>query len=330
MDKRGLTHDPNVDPMASPRWFETIGPTQKPSPYATASWVCLQTYDVVFQEIFNPNGEALVLDNYQEFPVWLYPDVYDGGRFDQLDLPHLVLDSQIYTPGGGAAEYIKHTFASVRVYDSLASSPGDLAEIEIDLGLLAIDSDEIPVYIKEPIDKNELVVYDNGDRMQVPIPNPQQIYDSGSFALWGQGITLNGLEYEIIDGEQEIVDEGLQTFEDGSLLEADGLPDGGKFVEVTRIGTPAADVPPGKLLGEINYEMVECDVVITDWSHYNWMDDTPVRKAFKCLVNSLPGDIKNVYVKDAPHAFWTSLGFQQTNKGDRTLVYNDPTKIVPY
>ena len=42
MDERGLTYDPNRDPLEPRRWWERIGPTTKPAPYSTASWVCVQ------------------------------------------------------------------------------------------------------------------------------------------------------------------------------------------------------------------------------------------------------------------------------------------------
>lgn len=44
MDDRGLTHDPNRDPLEPKRWWERIGPTTKPAPYSTASWVCIQDF----------------------------------------------------------------------------------------------------------------------------------------------------------------------------------------------------------------------------------------------------------------------------------------------
>ena len=44
MDDRGLTYDPNRDPLEPVRWWEEIGPTDKPAPYSTASWVCVQDH----------------------------------------------------------------------------------------------------------------------------------------------------------------------------------------------------------------------------------------------------------------------------------------------
>lgn len=46
MDERGLTVDPFRGTDQELRWWETIGPTQKPSPYATESWTYYQTVRV--------------------------------------------------------------------------------------------------------------------------------------------------------------------------------------------------------------------------------------------------------------------------------------------
>jgi hypothetical protein len=45
MDERGLTYDPNRDPLAPTQWYEEIGPTTKPAPYNRASWVCVQDHE---------------------------------------------------------------------------------------------------------------------------------------------------------------------------------------------------------------------------------------------------------------------------------------------
>lgn len=280
MDKRGLTVDPNRDSCTATRWFEEIGPTQKPSPYATRSWVCHQKYEVVV--VTKCKKEVrLVFDNGSDFQTWLYEFILNGGTLGEVGL---IPPTDVYDGGGfdnqgdpclESSEFIKHYFASVKVYDSLASSPGQL-----------------PL----PVDISRNSIYDNGDDFQNPIPNPEAIYDGGLFEDWGLGITLEGGQWwwrEGIDCNTIIVDPSDK------------------------------DDPPGDLLGEINYEMVDCQIFITDWSHYNWMDDTPVRKAFRCLVNSRPDQVSDIFVRDSPHAFWTSLGFETQVKGDDVLVYND-------
>jgi len=327
MDRRGYTVDPNREACTEPAWYERIGPTQKPSPYATASWVYLQKYVV---ELVAACGTETTIgfDNFSDFNVWLYDFILNGGEFYQNR------DNAPVYDGGTAftTSYIKHIFASVKVYDSLASWPGDYGDQDLELGLLGIDSDENPVQVPIVISPESLLGFDNGDQMQVPIPNPQAMYDGGTFAQWGQGIVLDGAQYQVINDTQQIVQLVDAVFIDGSLVQADGEPNDLDFIELTRNAVPQDDNPPGDLLGELNYEMKNCKVFITDWSHYNWMDDTPVRKAFKAMVNSLPSNVDkdDITVRDNPHAFWTSLGFIQKNKGDEILYYSDPKRIKPY
>lgn len=277
MDKRGLTIDPNYDVCEPPRWFDNLGPTQRPSPYATASWVCHQKYEVIYQ-LECGTEERAIFDNYTDFATWLYEFILDGGTLSQSQEPHDGYDGGFFTSTSQGARYIKRYFASVRVFDSLASDPRT--------NLVNVES---------------ILVLDNGDDIQLPIPNPQAIYDGGeSFFYWGANIVFDGGGFTSSGGSSEIID------------------------------ISGEDDPPGKLLGEINYEMVNCEIFITDWSHYNWMDDTPVRKAFKCLVNSRPSQVRNIFVEDNPHAFWTSLGFSTPVKGGNVLSYFDPTEIIPY
>ena len=229
--------------------------------------------------------------------------------------------------------YIQTIFASVRVYDSAASHPGPYDFNQIALGLLAIDSDQVPVSIDIQVDIDSFVSLDNGPDVQDPMPNPnpRAIFDAGLFQQWGAGIQLDNAGYQILPGNIQInITSQNVVFPDGSMVETEGTPDGEHLIEVSRGAVPSDDNPPGKLLGELNYELRDCELLyISDWSHYNWMDDTPVRKAFKALMNSLPPTVKDVTVRDAPHAFWTSLGFIQRNKGDEILHYKD-YGIRPY
>ena len=277
MDKRGLAVDPNYDVCEPARWFDKLGPTQRPSPYATASWVCHQKYEVIYQLECGVE-ETAVFDNYTDFTKWLYEFVLDGGSLSAANEPRDTYDSGFFTTSGSGLKYIKRYFASVRVYDTLASYP--------DFG---------------HINEGSLVVLDNGDNIQLPIPNPEAIYDGGEgYHNWGATPVFDGGGYTNNGTDNEIID------------------------------TVGKDDPPGELLGEINYEMVNCEIFITDWSHYNWMDDTPVRKAFKCLVSSRPSQVRNIFVANSPHAFWTSLGFATPLKGGKVLSYFDPTEIIPY
>lgn len=324
MDKRGLTVDPNREACASLAWYETIGPTHRPSPYATASWKYLQNYTVVLVESCDQET-SIGFDNWRDFSVWLYEFVLDGGELYQYDL-----DKPVYDGGGArSGSFIKHIFSSVKVYDSFASSPGVFGNLDIDLGLLAIDSDGVAVEV--PVAINPITIgFDNGDNMQVPIPNPQVIWDGGTFAQWGQGTVLDNGGWEIINGVEQPVTYVDQVFNDGDLLSSEQNSRSSFFLEISRNAVPSDDQSPGKLLGELNYEMVNCKVSITDWSHYNWRDDTPVRKAFKAMVNSLPKEVLEISVRDTPQAFWTSMGFTKKNKGDSVLYYNDPKKYQTY
>ena len=75
MDPRGLTVDPNREGQ-SLRWWEEIGPSQKPSPYAEASWIVYQ--DTFVETSVVPNtgqtrkvtfGVVKVYDYYASHPT---------------------------------------------------------------------------------------------------------------------------------------------------------------------------------------------------------------------------------------------------------------------
>ena len=326
MDRRGLTVDPNRDACAGLKWYETVGPTHRPSPYATASWKYLQNYHVVVVDGCTGVASVQIFDNWQDFSVWLYDFVLDGGELSQYST-----DRPVYAGGTTqTSSFIKQIFSSVKVYDSLASSPGTFGDLDVDLGLLALDSDGQPVEVIRETDPTTYLGFDNGDRMQVPIPNPQVIWDGGTFAQWGQGITLDNGGWQMVNGVQQPIEYVETIFEDGELLRSEQNQIGSFFLEVSRNAVRDDDTSPGRLLGELNYEMVNCQVTITDWSHYNWQDDTPVRKAFKAMVNSLPTQVEEISVRDSPQAFWRSMGFVSRTKGDDVLYYDDPKKHETY
>jgi hypothetical protein len=240
---------------------------------------------------------------------------------------------------GTTSGVVDHTFAAVKVVEDdfpIAGLGGEL----IDLGELAINSDGIPVLNNYPVDPSEL---DNYDGWFFNDPTPKEYHwDGGSFAQWNLGVTIDGLTYRIMeDGSQRLEVYKLASFEDGALVEADGDYAEATFLEVTRAQT-YKDVPnPARVLGQINYEVVECVAVITDWSHYNWPDDTPIRKAFKALINGLPNTVTTVYVpsietgnsqlKTSPdRALWTSLGFIPQIDTSEMLIYSPDNNLVPY
>ena len=330
MDRRGLTIDPNAESQSSEKWYKQVGPTRKPAPYATASWAYSQNWVEVLK-IQGTNEIVDVLDNGEDFRSWLFPEnLFDGGLFSQINFPRDVEDSGLYT-STSSDTLVKQIFASVKVFDTYASSPGKYDEISLEVGELAIDSDGVPVQTDIIVSITDFLQFDNGSNIQNPVPNPNLSYDGGTFAQQGLGIVLDSANYAINNnGEQIYFDNVSVVYIDGSELIADGTPNSGDALAVTRTTIQKDDIPPGKLLGQIDFEVENCAVTITDWSHYNWQDDTPVRKAFKRLVNSLPDDITTVSVKDQPTAFWTSLGFVRGSKDDESLVYSDPLAFKNY
>jgi hypothetical protein len=163
MDERSHIIDPNRDIYEDLNWWEELGETDRPSPYAVASWAYWHDFEKMSQDV----GNAVLF----------------------------------------------HTYASMKVYDTKASHPGD--------------------------------------------------------------------DSTVVDIEER-----------------------------------------GKLLGEINYEIVGPLLTITDWSHYNWRDAQPIRMAFKVLVSEVPDCVEIITVRDEPTAFWRSLGFKHSGKGDGYLVYD--------
>ena len=322
MDRRALTVDPNASSSTrkTPKWWKEIGPTQKPSPYATASWVYRRYSDFEY-ETLPADLIPEVFDNWSDFSVNVYPTVLDGGLFSSAQPPDNIYDEGGFD-GEGPVDFVKHYFSSIKVYDFLASTPGKYEDIVIGTGLLSIDSDGSGQDFVV-VDPSELSVYDNSDNLQNPIPNPSSIYDSQTFAQWGQGIVLEELVYEIRDGIQYLINTVPLILPDGALLTTES----GLEIEVNVRATEEEDLRnPGDLLGQLEYEVLGSTLTITNWSHYNWHDATPVRKAFKSLMNSLPTCVDSVLVQDQPKAFWTELGFVSPTKGSEVLVYNEKIK----
>ena len=121
MDRRGLTTDPNASGIGTKKWWETLGPTQKPSPYATASWRYYQDFTVDIIEV--PAVPAVVYDNGTDFTKPLYATVWDGGYFNPAVPPQVILDGGGFNGDGNIVIFTKKTFATVYVYDAAASFP---------------------------------------------------------------------------------------------------------------------------------------------------------------------------------------------------------------
>ena len=139
MDKRGLTTDPNRNFGEATQWWESLGPTQKPSPYEYAAWKYLQDFTTEIAEVIAV--PAVVYDNGTDFTTYLYPVVWDGGLFNPAVEPTIVLDGGGFNSSGQIVIFEKTTFATVYVYDSLASYPDTkgLNDIVLDLGDLSTD-----------------------------------------------------------------------------------------------------------------------------------------------------------------------------------------------
>ena len=305
MDRRAVTVDPNVEESlrGDPSWWKQIGPTQKPSPYATATWVYRHYSDYEMQTVPS-HLIPEVFDNYSDFAVNVYPTKLDGGLFSAPTPPSLIYDEGGYD-GLGPVDFIKHYFSSIKVYDFLASHPGKYEEIDL-----------------SPVDRLVPTVYDNSNDIQTPIPDPNSIYNSETFAQWGRGIKLNEWVYDVRNSTQHRVNPTVVVLPDGTTQAI------GELDAVTAIRTAEDEdwMNPGELLGQLEYEILGSTLTITNWSHYNWHDATPVRKAFKSLINSLPVCIDSVLVEDEPRSFWTELGFVSPAKGSEILVYNEKIK----
>ena len=328
MDRRAYTVDPNSERSATsaPSWWQEIGPTTRPAPYADRSWVCLQDFAVEYQEVpssDNPNDN--VFDNFTDFQTPLYEVVLDGGLLYQYDTPKPIWDGGLGF-GPVPVQRVKHTFASVKVYDKKASSPGKYSKIVLDVDLLSVDSTTGEGVIERHVLPSQFQVFDNGDDFNTPV-HATSLDGGDNFAMWNAGEVYDGIHYNNL-GEYFYYE--YLTGLDGDLLIIDGV-DYEEPIEITKQATNVDDTPPGTLLGQVDYEMVGTRVEITDWSHYNWSDALPVRKAVKALINSLPSCVDTVTVRDRPTAMWTSLGFIRPSKGSDILVYNkEIQQAVPY
>jgi len=298
MDKRGLTVDPNAEPLTPESWWNEIGGTQTPSPYAAASWTYWHKWVTEEEPVKNTDDIEYELDNGEGFGNPVVGQVYDSSLINQLPpVGYLILDEGGFTQTGEPIKYIKHYYGKVKVYDTLASAPAQpIPEERI------IQEGRYVGYTATVINPEELVIKDNSFDFQVPVPNPDDILDSMLYPRSGLGFIYDEAMYEISPGgDQDIVDPNQP-----------GVPD-----------YDFDDFPSGQLLGEINYEISGPHLTITDWSHYNWHDAKPVRNAVKVLLKEKPECVEVVAVENNPTPFWRTLGFVHTHKGSDMLVHRD-------
>lgn len=225
-----------------PEWWETLGGTLRP--YATASWSYIQESDVIL-ELFLA-VEFKIFDE-REFSGERGGVILDNGVFGTT--PVIVYDEAEWNSSGQRVYTVNRTFAEISVYDSFASSPGNVPSIIEPLGDLSTDPPA-----------------------------------STSFVM------------------------------------SDGSPDF-NFIELGATSTSQNDKPPGTMLARVSYEIFGSIARIMSWNHYNWEDDTPVRKACEVLIRELPDSVTEITVEDDPTPFWVSLGFEQAVKGDPVLHY---------
>lgn len=303
MDKRGHTIDPNREPVTKPKWWENIGPTQKPSPYATASWTYWHDWKTEEEPVFSRDPIDYFLDNGTDFAVHLYPVVYDSGLFHTPKDGALILDEGGFSQTGDPIKFELRYYGVVKVYDSKASDSSVFFDT-----LAIVEDDGLIGNTLTVVDPTQLVVLDNS--FDFGFPQPGVLFDSQEYPRSGFGQRFDEVRYHVVNPlEQVIVDTSTKEVPD-----YDG-----------------DDFPSGKLLGEVHYEISGSRMTITDWSHYNWQDAAPVRKAVKVLINERPECVSLINVEDDPGPFWRSMGFDSPFKGSNMLVHDThATNVSPY
>ena len=328
MAHKGYSVDPNSETRRSPATYGDLHVTPSERGYS-----------------LDPNREVIedvVVEHKRPVQLWRYVQNYEivpqelptGGDIGELFDKDFSHTCEIVS---GTVDHIFASVKTVEYYDDI-----DFANTELVLGELAIDSDRVPALQSFIVDPSQLDVYD-GWLVADPQPRPVN-WDGGLFSQWNQGVNIDGLTFRITDSgnKQELEVFRFTVYEDGSVVEVSGedFP-ANTLLEVTREESYNDDSGDGTVLGRINYEVVECVAVITDWSHYNWDDDEPIRKAFRALINALPQKVTNIYVpaveegnsqlKTSPDtAMWKSLGFVREKKTDLMLIYSFDDNIIPY
>ena len=307
MDKRGHTIDPNREPLQKAEWWEVIGPSQKPSPYASASWTYWHDWTIEEEPILTRDPVEYEFDNGDDFAVNLYPQVLDEGYFNRNPAGALILDEGGFTDTGEPVKWSKHYFGVIKVFDTKASASNPSYQGEV-----IVDDDRVVGHVARIVDPSELEIFDNWIDFQNPNPNPDVILDSMLYPRTGTGEYYKELIYKITaGGEQVLIDPSM----------GDVVPD-----------YDDDDFPNGKVLGEVHYEVSGSRMTITGWSHYNWHDALPVKKAVKVLLNEKPDCVELIDVENAPTAFWKGLGFVCPYKGSEMLIHEGSTfrRVSPY
>lgn len=300
MDRRGHTIDPNREPLQQLAWWEKVGPSQKPSPYATASWTYWHDWATEEEPIFTIEPIAYEFDNGDDFAVNVYPQVIDAGLFNRSTTGALKLDEGGFTQTGEPIKWVHHYFGTIKVFDTKASAPNSTYGDEV-----IVEDDRLIGHVARIIDPATLEVFDNSVDFSNPVPDPNRILDETLFSRTSGGQLYSELIYQITEaGEQVLIDPSL----------GNEMPDYNDD-----------DFPSGKLLGEIHYEVSGADLTITEWSHYNWHDAQPVKKAVRVLLNEAPDCVERIKVENTPDPFWKALGFVCPYKGSEMLIHESST-----
>jgi len=307
MDKRGHTIDPNRESLEQLAWWEKIGPSQKPSPYATASWTYWHDWKIEEEPKLTIEPISYMFDNGDDFAVSFHPQtVLDEGLFNRNTTGALVLDEGGFTQTGDPIKWEHHYFGTVKVFDTKASAPNSAYNDEV-----IVEDDRIIGHVARIVDPATLEVFDNSIDLQNPIPDPSRILDETTFDRLEDGELVSELIYKVTEvGTQVLIDPRV----------GDAMPD-----------YDDDDFPSGKLLGEIHYEVSGTELTITEWSHYNWRDALPVKKAVRVLLNEVPDCVDRITVEESPDPFWKALGFVCPYKGSDILIHEGSTRRVsPY
>ena len=301
MDKRGLTVDPNSD-RRTPLWWEELGETQSPSPYATSSWVYLHNWTTEEKEQSTTDPVEYEFDNGDSFAVNNVGNIHDSGLFNTPKYGALILDEGGFSQTGEPLIYVKQYFGSIEVYDSKASAaaPSQLEE-------KLIREEKTIDRLGRVVNVNDAIVWDNSTDITNPIPNPDRIFDSMLYPRNESGITFDEMGFLIDPYNIQLrINHQLHTEP--------------KYDE--------NEVKKGTLLGQVEYEIEGSNLTITGWSHYNWRNDQPVRKAVNVLVNEKPDCAEVVMVANRPTPFWKSLGFECPYKGSDILIHRESMNKV--
>ncbi len=183
MDPRGYAYDPNQTVVSSqPKWWEEVGSTLGPSPYAVAAWEYKQTK--IELEVEVPVLSLYeVWDNGDIFAIYNQPVDWDGGLIGQIPGPEIVLDGGGFS-SSGRTRIVKQTNATVFAYDTKASAPGSLSEIILNAGLLSIDPPTEPAILLTTEDDIELKADEVARQFDDMIP---------------PGVALGQIDYTLIE-----------------------------------------------------------------------------------------------------------------------------------